>query len=231
MSRLLIHVEGETEETFVDEVLAPHLYNFGYSLVSARLLGNARMRAKRGGIKSWISVRDEILNHLRADVGCLSTIMVDYYALPQKDSSNWPQREASNALLFEEKPKVIQDAIHADICSQMGAGFNLDRFIPYIMMHEFEGLLFSDPEKLAASMGEASLRDSFAAIKANFSTPEHINDSPLTAPSKRILKLYPRYEKPLMGTLAVLEIGLDTIRRECPFFNTWITQLELGCAE
>jgi hypothetical protein len=229
MSRLLIHVEGETEETFVDEVLAPHLYGFGYSTVSARLLGNARMRAKRGGIKSWVSVRDEILNHLRADLGCLSTIMVDYYALPQKDPSNWPKREASNALVFEEKPKVIQTAIHADICAEMGAGFNVNRFIPYIMMHEFEGLLFSDPEKLASGMGKASLRDSFTAIKASFATPEHINDSPLTAPSKRILELYPSYEKPLMGTLAVLEIGLDAIRGECPFFNEWVTQLELGC--
>ena len=188
MSRLLIHVEGETEETFVDEVLAPHLYSYGYSKISARLLGNARMRAKRGGIKSWVSVRNEILKHLKAEVGCLSTMMVDYYALPQKDTSNWPQRAASNTLAFEEKPRIIQAAIHADICVQMGFGFNVRRFIPYIMMHEFEGLLFSDPEKLAAGMGKASLWGDLEAIKASFSTPEHINDSPLTAPSKRILQ-------------------------------------------
>ena len=30
MARLLIHVEGETEETFVNDLLADHLYNFGY---------------------------------------------------------------------------------------------------------------------------------------------------------------------------------------------------------
>lgn len=229
MSRLLIHVEGETEETFVNEVLAPHLYNFGYSKISARLLGNARMRFKRGGIKSWQSVRDEILNHLKEDVGSLSTLMVDYYALPQKDTSNWPKRAESSALIFEQKPKIIEEAIHLDICSQMGAGFNSARFVPYIMMHEFEGLLFSDPTKLASGIGDPSLANDFSEIRANFSTPEHINDSPLTAPSKRILRLYPRYEKPLMGTLAVLEIGLDAIRTECPFFDAWITQLELGC--
>lgn len=49
--RLLVHVEGQTEESFVNEILAPHLYgNFGYSSVSARLLGNARQRNRRGGI-------------------------------------------------------------------------------------------------------------------------------------------------------------------------------------
>ena len=42
MSRLLVHVEGETEETFVNELLRPHLAGRGWSVVSARLLGNAR---------------------------------------------------------------------------------------------------------------------------------------------------------------------------------------------
>ncbi len=37
-------------------------------------------------------------------------------------------------------------------------------------------------------------------------------NSPLTALSKRILGWVSEYETPLMGTLAVSEIGLDTIR-------------------
>ena len=41
MSRLLIHVEGETEEMFVNEVLAPHLYVAGWEVVAARIVGNA----------------------------------------------------------------------------------------------------------------------------------------------------------------------------------------------
>lgn len=51
VTRLLIHVEGETEETFVNEVLRPHLLHSGYARVSARLLGNARQRDRRGGIR------------------------------------------------------------------------------------------------------------------------------------------------------------------------------------
>ena len=33
MTRLLICVEGQTEETFVDQVVSPHLYDNGYSRV------------------------------------------------------------------------------------------------------------------------------------------------------------------------------------------------------
>lgn len=53
MSRLLVHVEGQTEEDFVNEVLGPHLWAYGYTQVSARLLGNARLRSRRAGIKAW----------------------------------------------------------------------------------------------------------------------------------------------------------------------------------
>ncbi len=57
MRRLLILVEGETEETFVNEVLAPHLFVRGYSRVDSKLMGNARLRSRRGGVRGWPEVR------------------------------------------------------------------------------------------------------------------------------------------------------------------------------
>lgn len=47
-------------------------------------------------------------------------------------------------------------------------------------------------------------------------------------PSKRIIALYPGYErqKPLIGVLAALEIGLPKIRQECPLFDAWLSKLE-----
>lgn len=53
-----------------------------------------------------------------------------------------------------------------------------------------------------------------------------INDSRDTAPSQRILKWMPGYEKPLYGSLAAIEIGLDRIRRECKRFDRWVGVLE-----
>ena len=67
----------------------------------------------------------------------------------------------------------------------------------------------------------------FQKIRDEFETPEEINDSPETAPSKRVEDLVPGYEKPLLGTLAVLEIGLPQIRVECPHFSSWLERLEV----
>lgn len=226
MSRLLIHVEGITEEKFVNEVLASHLYGCGYTKVSARLVGNARQHDRRGGIRAWSSVRRDILNHLKEDAACLSTTMVDFYALPQSGEKAWPGRATAAQLAFPGKAAAVESALLADIRGEMGGDFDQNRFIPYVMMHEFEGLLFSDAAKLGLGIGRSDLSPDFQAIRDQFKTPEEINDSPGTAPSKRILDLFPSYQKPLMGTLAVLEIGLDAIRKECPLFRGWMERLE-----
>jgi len=77
MARLLVHVEGETEETFVNEMLSRHLQTVGYERVSARLLGNSRLRVRRGGIRPWTSVKRDIVRHLKEDRHCLTTTMVE----------------------------------------------------------------------------------------------------------------------------------------------------------
>ena len=223
MSRILVHVEGQTEEKFVNSVLAPHLYNVGYTRVGARLLGNARQRSRRGGIRSWSSVRTDIVNHLTADRFTLSTTMVDYYALP----NTWPGREqAGRQGSLKAQADTVERAVSEDILESLGNAFDRRRFVPYVVMHEFEGLLFSDPEQFAQGIGQPSLASELAAIRSEFRTPEEINDSPGTAPSSRVQGLYAGYQKPLMGVLAAEEIGLDAIRGECPLFDRWIAQLE-----
>ncbi len=226
MARVLIHVEGQTEETFVNEVLGPHLYSRGYTAVSARLLGNSRLRDRRGGIRGWDSVRSDILNHLREDAECLATTMVDYYGLPQTGVRAWPGRAIAATLPVPQKAEVVQDALRQDIGAAMGGGFDPARFVPFVVMHEFEGLLFSDCTRFATGIGRPDLASRFQEIRAEFATPEEINDSPITAPSKRVEGLIPGYEKPLLGTLAALEIGLDAIRAACPHFRRWLAELE-----
>jgi hypothetical protein len=226
VTRLLIHVEGETEETFVNELLADHLYRKGYTAVSARLLGNSRQRSRRGGIRSWETVRGDILRHLKEDPNCLATTMVDYYALPQGANDGWPGRHEATSLPFPSKAASVEEAIARDIVSATQEQGSRSRFLPFVMMHEFEGLLFSDCERFAHGIGKPRLAPDFQAIRDQFSNPEEINDSPMTAPSKRIEGLVPGYDKPLYGTLAALEIGLDTIREQCPHFHHWLEQVE-----
>jgi hypothetical protein len=200
MARLLIHVEGEAEETFVNEVLARHLYRHGCQKVSARLIGNSRKRGRRGGIIGWPAVRKDIVNHLREDSECVATTMVDYYGLPKAKGGAWPGRERAGNLPFIQKAVTAENALQADVCAKLGESFNAGRFIPFVLMHEFEGLLFSDCRKFAAGIGRPELAADFQRIRNLFSTPEEINDSPITTPSKRVEALMPGYEKPLLGS-------------------------------
>jgi hypothetical protein len=227
MVRLLIHVEGQTEESFVNEILRSHLMAQGYHSVDARIVGNARLRERKRGILHWEAVRKDIVNHLRQDRNCISTMMVDYYGLP----FTWPGRENSKSLTdIEEKARCVEDALSNDVAAEMGNSFDPERFVPFVVMHEFEGLLFSDSASFSRGIGRADLEQSFREIREGFTTPEHINDSLATAPSKRVKNLLPGYEKPLLGVLAVLEIGLLGIRAECPHFDGWLKQLESRAA-
>ena len=226
MSRLLLHVEGETEVAFVEEVLAPHLLGRGYGAVGVRLLGNARQRDRRGGIRDWRAVRREIANGLKEDPGSCATTMVDYYGLPQQGQRAWPGRARASKLPFLEKAGVVESELLAEVQREMGVRFEADRFVPYVMMHEFEALLFSDCEGFARGIDRPEVAVSLQAIRDGFASPEEIDDSPETAPSKRVESLVSGYQKPLMGALAALEIGLGAMRRECPHFRAWLGRLE-----
>jgi hypothetical protein len=219
MARLLIHVEGQTEETFVNEVLRGHLEP---NVVSARIIGNARQRERRGGIRPWPSVKKDIVNHLRADSACFATTMVDYYGLPEA----WPGRaQSKNRGSTEAKAQCVEDAMRDDLSGEVG-GFNSARFLPFVVMHEFEALLFSDCAAFSRGINRPDLEGEFRRIREQVENPEEIDDSPITAPSKRILALVPGYEKPLLGVLAALEVGLARIQDECPHFRSWIKRIE-----
>ena len=223
MPRLLVHVEGQTEESFVNVVLAPHLYGCGYTSVSARLLGNARQRTRRGGIRSWESVRDSMVKHLRADRGTFATTMVDYYGL----SPTWPGRiDAEGGATPKERAASVERGILEEVSNCLGGSFDRRRLVPYVVMHEFEGLLFSDADRFAVGIGRSGLSSELEAIRSEFRTPEEIDDSPDSAPSRRVLDLWGGYQKPLMGVRAAMAIGIDGIRSECPLFNGWIGELE-----
>lgn len=238
MSRLFVQVEGPTEENFVNEVLRDHLVrNHGFSHVAAKLMGNARLRDNRGGVRGWPEVRKEIVARLQEDKGRFVTTLVDYYGLPRQTAAGapnykaWPGRTEAGLLPFAQKAQTVQTALYADIAIALPDYRDHRRFIPFVVMHEFEGLLFSDPEGLARGVGQTELLPDFAAVAAKFANPEEINDSPLTAPSKRIQDIFDQhqvghYEKPLFGTLAVLTIGLATIRNKCPHFARWLGTIE-----
>lgn len=216
MSRVLVLVEGQTEKKFVKEVIAPELANKEV-FVTARVSGKP---GHKGGVRSYQRFQKEIIALLRQNHSVYCTTMFDYYGLP----SSWPLKTLHADLPFEQIAKSLEAAIHADIIKKMGKNFDGKHFIPYIQMHEFEALLFSNHGILAETMQAPALSTKLSCIVEQFRSPDEIDNK--TAPSKRLLALFKGYQKVLHGNIAAQRIGLKTIRAKCSHFNKWVIKLE-----
>ncbi|MCA1481490.1 DUF4276 family protein, partial [Bradyrhizobium sp. NBAIM08] len=131
-------------------------------------------------------MKQDIVRHLKEDRAAFATTMVDFYALPELGDRAWPGRQDANALPYAQKAAAVENGLAADIALAMGwDGAEARRFIPFVVMHEFEGLLFSNCDAFANAIAKPGLAKAFQAIRNGFTSPEEINDSQLTAPSKR----------------------------------------------
>lgn len=218
MIRVHVICEGQTEEMFVSQVLAETFETQGIYLVPA-LIGKP---GHKGGNVRFERVLADVQKRLLGERKAWCTTFFDFYGLPEA----FPGKvEAKGLNDVDSKAECLQQAMTARLRDKIGDD-PMRRFVPYVQMYEFEGLLFSCPDQLACGIGQSDLGAEFQSIRDGFDTPEAINDSPVTAPSKRILKLFNGYEKPLHGSLAALEIGLTAIRQECPRFDAWLHQIE-----
>ena len=92
-------------------------------------------------------------------------------------------------------------------------------------VHEFEALLFSDSGILAEELGIQQIHvdnvlDEFGG------NPERINNSPETAPSKRLETWKSDYKKTTDGIAIAERIGLPAMRAKCPLFDAWLSAIE-----
>ena len=169
----------------------------------------------KGGVLTFGQACKEVTRLLNDSNAVAITTMYDLYHLPK----DFPGQATCPAGDGRAKAIHLENAFQQDIGSP--------RLRPYLQVHEFESFLFVNPARTASLMtGGNDLAMQLQAIRQGFPTPEDIDDAPATAPSKRILSLYPRYEKPLDGPIIALEVGLDAIRAECPHFGDWVTWLE-----
>jgi len=222
MARLSLTVEGQTEQVFAVRLLTPHLAAKGVFLRRPQLAAHARKKREthRGGPRSYLPFRNDIVRRFKEDRhpnSFLST-MLDLYGLP----TDFPGfAEAKSDPDPYRRVERLEAALAADIGD--------DRFVPYIQLHEFEALLFSNPTAfLTFYPGQERGVESLAAMCAGVDSPEQIDDGQHTAPSKRIGNAIPTYlrQKPAAGPAIAEAIGLATIRQKCPHFNQWLTWLE-----
>ena len=128
--------------------------------------------------------------------------MVDYYGFGQRGgmSAEDIERELKSSVSREQQRKII----------------------PYVQRHEFEALMFA---------GKDAIADHLRLSQAQRQMLERINEPPEDIdddcpPSKRLLGIYDKYQKPLDGVEIARRIGLSAMMDECPRFAAWVKNLE-----
>ena len=218
MTRVKVVVEGPTEESFIKNVLAQALLP-SHVYLTPIILGPP---GHKGGRTSYARVRKDVLVSLKQDRTAYCSTMLDFYGLGE-DFPGFPVDPNMPGL---EKVSRIEQAVKADIIAQVEDLRPDERFLPYLQLYEYEGLLFSDPRAFAQGIGQQHLAQRLEDVRKKFATPEDINDDPDSAPSKRVQAAYPPYRKVLDGTLAAQVIGIEKMRQECRHFREWIERLE-----
>jgi hypothetical protein len=218
VTRVVVIVEGQTEETFVNDVLAEVFWPDAVYL-SPVLLG---VPGHKGGRPSYARVKKDVLLHLKQDKAAYCSTMLDFYGL----GPGFPGTLVPMGLPSIAKAVRIEEAIKADVCRLVPDLRPDVRFLPYVQLHEYEGLLFSDPRLFAEAVGQPHLAAAFQSVRDSFPTPEDIDDDVSTAPSKRILLAFGSYRKTLDGTIAARRVGIEAMRRECPHFRDWLSRLQ-----
>jgi hypothetical protein len=218
MRRGLVLVEGQTEERFVNECLAPYLLTKGLILERPTIVTTRRVAGGpnfKGSISGYGQVQRDLQRLLHDGHASVITTVLDYYALP-KDFPGMPDRPAG-------APRSRVEHVEAAWAAAVGDR----RFVPHLALHEFETWVYADSSKLEPFMfdDDPGVIAAIARIADGHATPEDIDDGPMTAPSKRLRDVFAAYQKPLHGPLAVSAIGIDRIREVCPHFHRWLERV------
>lgn len=209
MTRVCIICEGPTEVEFVNGCLWPYLKDSGVDAYGTVL--SAKSGHHRGGRVSVERLARSIARHY-SKANRVSTL-VDFYGFQDRGGRTRAQLEADIA-------KAAQNII---------GDYDPRYVLPYVQMHEFEGLLFTNPAAFEKVDGwNEEVKAALMDVAQKFSNPEDINDGPATAPSKRIQNIFPEgtYSKIVHGPLIAKATGIDAMRAKCRAFNEWVGKLQ-----
>lgn len=127
MKRVLVLVEGQTEERFVKDVLCPHLWPRGIDTIPKVVTTKRVKRGPdfKGGITDYQKAEND-LRRLLNDTGVASvTTLIDYYGLP----TDFPGVNSRPHGTPYDRARHVEE--------EWAGAINHARFHPYLMVHEF----------------------------------------------------------------------------------------------
>lgn len=217
---VMIIVEGKTEQLFIRDILAPYYYAKQKKIYFTAI--QISKKGQKGGDVRFSRVQTDIRNYLRQRHDTVVSIFVDYYGIDKE----WP---GLDSVPDNATPQQIADHLNTEVKQAIREAVpnsNSDmRFIPFLAVHEFEALLFSDPGVLAKALKIEKHIIERVILECGGS-PERINNSPETAPSRRLESWSRYYRKTSTGIAIAKQVGIDKMREQCPLFDAWLTSLE-----
>lgn len=215
MKRVIIICEGETEQEFCSTILSSYFAKLDIQIQAPRI------KKSMGGIVKWPDLKKQITIHLKTDNTAIVTTLIDYYGMYTKHL--FPNWETAQAIVNKiERMQFLEKGMLKDVKDEFRY-----RFIPYIQLHEFEGLLFNNVEIFYDQIPKNELvgKDELQHTFEQFKNPEMINDAKETAPSKRLQRIIKGYNKIVYGNILAEAIGIDRIRAKCTRFNSWLNNI------
>lgn len=222
MKKVYIAAEGQAEANVVKKILCPYFIQKGINLIPHTIETSTDRRNGRihkGGITTYASARNTIANCIssaNASNAYFASTMIDFYGLP----ADTPGIKNTQRFMDPyDKVRCVEEAIRSDL------GADGYKFFPYIQLHELESLQFVNIDSLAFEYFDYDLEPLRRCV-AEHPNPELINNTPENAPSKRILKCIPNYDKNGAGVDCLIATGLDELRKKCEHFGEWIAWIE-----
>jgi hypothetical protein len=213
MKRLYILCEGQTEEEFVNKILIPYFVD--NEIYGAKGFCIKTSPGHKGGSVNYARLKRNVEKHLKGEKDVIVTTLIDFYKL----STDFPKyKEATEKYSTDKIQRVsyLENEVYQDI--------NNDRFIPYIQLHEFEALLFSSNRgyEHLPNISNNSKKEIHKIIE-QYENPELIDDK--LPPSKRLIDLFPEYNKVVHGIFLAEHISLNIIMSKCSRFNEWLNKI------
>lgn len=220
MKKIFVVTEGQSETNFVKRVVAPYFADKCILIPNTVVtkVDHRKGKTYKGGVGNYEQIRSTLsktLANLSKDKDSYVTTMFDFYRLPLDVPG---VLEAKKVVDLYEKVALIEREIREK--EKVDEKF----FFPYIALHEFEAMLFSDITKLEEVYFENDLTALKKCIEIQ-GNPELINDGSETSPSKRIIHCIKSYDKANVGVDVLGRIGVEGIAEKCSHFSAWLRQI------
>lgn len=212
---IYIICEGQTEEEFVNGILRPYFNS--HQIYDVRPILMSTSKGQKGGDVKYDRLKFNIDKLLNIETDILVTSFIDFFRL----KNDFPK--------FEDAQAIQNKIQRVDFLEQsLADAIKNARFIPYIQLHEFEGLLFAakDGFEFLPDLKQSNLNSLISAVSEK-ENPEELNDGELTAPSKRLEQLIPGFDKnkPFYGGLIAEVNTINAVLDRCLRFKNWVETL------